>query len=197
VSYGIERTFEGVLLEDLGRSDVQAFLLHQVSKPDRDYDYAWGRTYLGSIGLLIPRRFWPERPPPKVKEGTEALFGAGSYDEAEEFVSSKLYGLAGETMLNFGPAAVPFAYLLFGLIVGRLQRFLSRLPADDVRVLLHPFIVNVCFSVLLVDSDNLLVNFIKDGLVPLTVVSCGSRVLRLVPRGARPEPRRDVAVTRL
>lgn len=197
ISQGIDRTFEGVLLEDLARADVQAFLLHQVSRPDRDYDYAWGRTYLGSIALLIPRQFWPERPPPKVKEGTEALFGAGSYDEAEDFVSSKLYGLAGETMLNFGPVAVPFAYLLFGLIVGRLQRFLSRLRDDDVRVLLLPFTVNMCFSVLLVDSDNLLVNFIKDGLVPVTVVLCGSRVLRVVARGGSPEPRRDVAVTPL
>jgi len=51
--------------------------------------------------------------------------------------------------------------------------------------------------VLLVDSDNLLVNFIKDGLVPVTVVLCGSRLLRVVARGGSPEPRRDVAVTPL
>lgn len=176
VSQKLDRTFEGLVLGDLARSDVQAFLLYRLSMSDRDYDFAWGRTYLGTIALLIPRRIWPERPPTKVLEGTEAQFGAGSYDE-EEWASSKIYGLAGETMLNFGPLAVPLAYLAFGLIVGRLQRFLSRLRPEDARLLLYPFILNICFSVLQADSDNLLFMFIKDGLVPVSVVWFGSRRL--------------------
>lgn len=172
----LDRTFEGLVLGDLARSDVQAFLLYRLSMPGGDYTYAWGRTYLGTVALLIPRRLWPERPPGKVLEGTEAQFGVGSYHE-EEWASSKVYGLAGETMLNFGWLAVPFAYLVFGVIVGRLQRGLARLHAGDARLLVYPFILNICFSVLLADSDNLLFTFIKDGLVPLPVVWFGSRVL--------------------
>jgi hypothetical protein len=163
------RTFEGMLLGDLARADVQAFLLYRLWIPNRDYDYAWGRTYLGSIALLIPRRIWPERPPVKVHEGTEALYGVGSYDE-EEWVASNVYGLAGETMLNFGPLGVPFAYLTFGLLVGRLQRYMSRLRDGDARWLLCPFIVNLTVAVLHADSDNLLFNFVKDGMVPLCLV---------------------------
>ena len=102
VGQKIDRTFKGLVLGDLGRADVQAFLLYRLSRPDRDYSYAWGRTYLGTAALLIPRRIWPERPPTKVLEGTEAQTGVGSYNE-ETWVSSKVYGLAGETMLNFGP----------------------------------------------------------------------------------------------
>jgi hypothetical protein len=138
-----------------------------------DYRYAWGRTYLGSAALLIPRAFWPDRPPTKVKEGTEAQFGAGSWDE-HKWSSSLVYGLAGETMLNFGPLAVPFAYLVLGAVVGRLQLFLSTLHHEDIRLLLYPFLVTLCFSFLQSDSDNLLFYLIKNGLVPTLVVWFGS-----------------------
>jgi hypothetical protein len=169
------RTLDGMLLGDLGRSDVQAFLLYRLSMPDRDYQYAWGRTYLASATLLIPRALWPARPPGKVKEGTEVQYGAGSWDE-HKWNSSLVYGLAGEAMLNFGPLAVPFAYLIFGVIVGRLQRCFSKLRRWDTRLLLYPFLVNTCFSMLQSDSDNLLFNTIKGGVVPTLVVWFGSYV---------------------
>lgn len=170
------RTFDGLLLGDLGRSDIQAFLLYRLSMPTRDYQYALGRTYLGTAAILIPRALWPDRPPTKVKEGTEAQYGVGSWDEYT-WSSSHVYGLAGEAMLNFGPVAVPFAYLIFGVMVGRVQYFLSKLRAGDTRLLLYPFVVMLCFSVLQSDSDNLLFILVKDGLVPTLVVLFGSRVL--------------------
>lgn len=170
------RTLDGMLLADLGRADVQAFLLHRLSMPQADYRYAWGETYLASATLLIPRAFWPDRPAGKTKAGTEAQYGEGSWDE-DKWSSSLVYGLAGETMLNFGPIAVPFAYLIFGVIVGRLQHFFSKLRPSDTRLLLYPFLVSLCFSLLQSDSDNLLFNFIKNGLVPISVIWFGSRVL--------------------
>ena len=170
------RSFSGMLLSDLARADVHALLLHRMTMPERDYEYAWGRTYLGSISLLIPRSIWPERPVSKVKEGTQAQYGMNAYDP-DRLVSSRVYGLAGETMLNFGPFAVPFAYLGFGIVVGRLQRFLGRIPPYDMRLMLVPLLVYLCFSVLQSDSDNLLFNAIKDGLLPAIVVRFGSRVL--------------------
>jgi len=80
-------------------------------------------------------------------------------------------------MLNFGPIAVPFAYLIFGVVVGRLQHFFSKLHHRDTRLLLYPFLVSLCFSFLQSDSDTLLFNFIKDGFVPIFVVRFGSCVL--------------------
>ena len=170
------RSFPDMLLGDFGRADVQAFLLHRLWKSDSDYRYAWGRTYLGSIALLIPSSIWPDRPPTKTKEGTDAEFGAGTYDEGQWY-SSHVYGIAGETMLNFGPFPIPLAYLLVGVIVGRLRRFLWGLQPGDTRLLLFPLLVMSCFSILTSDSDNLLFNFIKDGLIPITAVWIGSRVL--------------------
>jgi hypothetical protein len=188
VGQKLDRTFEGLVLGDLARADVHAFLLYRLSMADRDYAYAWGRTYLGTAALLIPRRIWPERPPTKVQEGTEAQFGVGSYDE-DKWASSKVYGLAGEAMLNFGPLAVAAGYLAFGAVVGRLQRVHSRLRDGDARRLAYPFVLNLCFSALLGDSDNLLFMFVKDGLVPLSVVWFGSHAVRTAdptPADARP-----------
>jgi hypothetical protein len=172
----LDRTFEGLVLGDLARADVHAFLLYRLSRADRDYAYAWGRTYLGTAALLVPRWIWPDRPPTKVREGTEAQFGVGSYDP-DRWASSKVYGLAGEAMLNFGPLAVAIAYLVFGAIVGRLQRFHARLRHGDPRRLVYPFALNLCFSALLGDSDNLLFMFVKDGLVPLSVVWFATRAV--------------------
>ena len=41
VGQKLDRTFEGMVLGDLARADVQAFLLYRLSRPDRDYAYAW------------------------------------------------------------------------------------------------------------------------------------------------------------
>ena len=177
--YGAElhRTFTGMVLGDLARADIQAFILYRLWDHDEDQQYGWGRTYLGSLALLIPRQIWPNRPLTKVFEGTELLWGRGSYDE-DDWVSTYVYGLAGETMLNFGPAAVPFAYLLFGLVVGRLQRFLGRLRPGDARLLLYPFLLILCMSALVLDSEILLFLSFKDGLVAAVVVLLGVRVAR-------------------
>jgi hypothetical protein len=189
------RTWKGLLLGDLARADVQAFLLYRLTTADRDYYYALGRTYIGSIALLIPRRIWPDRPLTKVLEGTEAQYGVGSYDP-DEWSSSNVYGVAGEAMLNFGPVAVPFAYLMLGLIVGRARGFLSRLDPGDARWLLCPFIVNLCIAVLHADSDNLLFTFVKDGMVPLSVLWLGHVKGFRGPRTER-EPLYDGAPARV
>jgi hypothetical protein len=174
-SQELNRTFSGMVLGDLGRADVHAFILYRLWNHDHDHHYAWGRTYLGAIALLVPRSIWPERPPTKVKEGTELLWGVGSYDP-EDFVTTYVFGLAGETMFNFGPVAVPFAYLVFGVIVGRLQRFLAGLRRGDARLLLYPFFLTLCMSILTLDSDVLLFLLIKDGLMAMAVVWLSVRV---------------------
>lgn len=187
-----QRGWHSMLLGDLGRSDVQAFLLYRITRAQSDYQLAWGRTYVGTFALLIPRSIWPERPPIKTREGTDAFFGAGTYDRGQWY-SSKVYGIAGETMLNFGPWPIPFAYLLFGIVVGRLQRLLRVLKPGDTRLLIHPFLVMWCFSIIQSDSDNLLFNFIKDGMMPLAVVFVGSR--RIPSRGSGVPARLELPAT--
>ena len=156
------RTLSTTILGDLARSDVQAYLLYKMIAPSSDYQFALGRTYIGSIALLIPKGLWPNRPNCKDKEGTEAQYGMGTYQPGVN-KSSRVYGLAGEAMLNFGPLSVPLSFAILGLVVGRVCRWLRDWGPGDPRLLLGPFLVNFCFIVMAWDSDNMIFNIVKNG----------------------------------
>ena len=84
------------------------------------------------------------------------------------------YGLAGETMLNFGPLTVPLAYGLFGLFVGGLRRWASGLGPGDARILMLLFVVSLTLFFLVWDSDVTLYYVITTGLVPLLLLAVSS-----------------------
>lgn len=167
------RSLQTTILQDLGRSDIQAFLLYRMMRPDNDYQLALGRTYYGGMAILVPSALWPNRPPHKVKEGTEAQYGTGAWIPGR-WEASNVYGLAGETMLNFGPILVPFSFVLLGLFVRRVQNWSTTWDSHDARLLLLPVLVNLCFAILVGDSDNLVWFLFKDIFTPFVVISLGS-----------------------
>jgi hypothetical protein len=172
------RSIETAVVNDLGRADVQAFLLYRLTREGSDYEYAWGRTYYASAVLLVPKRVWPDRPPLKTKEGTEAMYGMRSYVPGRN-VASQIYGLTGEGMLNFGWWVAPLMFIPLGVIVGWTSTLRRRLPPDSVYWLMYPVLVNLCFLVLVSDSDNLMVFSFQNAVVPLLMILAGSTVVRL------------------
>lgn len=160
------RSFEAVLLGDFARSDVQAYLLYRLSKNNKDYKYAFGRTYLGALSLMVPKAIWKDRPLTKVKEGEEIQGGIGA---------SRIYGLAGEAMLNFGPLAAVFFFIIFGFVVGYIKRFADNLEYKDARVVMIPFLINLSFLALGSDSDNIVFFLIKQGFLPFMLILFSSR----------------------
>jgi hypothetical protein len=165
------RSMKSTLLMDLGRIDVQAFLIYRTSSDDvpETYTYAHGRTYLGAAALLVPLSVWPDRPETKVLWGTNVIHGDGVYESGTER-SSRVFGLAGETILNFGPYLVPFAFVILGLLVGWVHRAGLSWTIDDGRLLIYPMLVNLCVIVLTSDSDNIVYFIVKNGLVPIALV---------------------------
>lgn len=168
------RSIPNVILGDLAHSDVQAYLFYRLWTQPDNYRLAWGETYVGAASLLIPRAVLPDRPPTKIRAGTEAQYGKDSFIP-DTFFSSRVYGIAGEAMLNFGPLAVPFAYLLFGIAVGRIRYGISHLTPQDCRWLLVPFLIYMCFVLFTGDSDNLIFATVKNGMVPYVVLLLSSR----------------------
>ncbi|WP_371123938.1 hypothetical protein [Microcoleus sp.] len=166
------RTWKGMLLGDLGRSDVQAFVLYRMMRANSDYQYAWGRTYFAATTIMIPGAILPNKPPNKSMEGTNVMSGMGSYNPQEpgKWVASKVYGLAGEVMLNFGPLPVPLAFIVLGLIVGRVKRCLVTWDSTDIRLLLLPMMVNFCFVVLVSDFDNDIFFLFKNAGFPILLI---------------------------
>ena len=172
------RSIETAIVSDLGRADVQAFLLYRLTLDGSDYEYAWGRTYYASAVLLVPKRIWPDRPPVKSKEGTEAMYGSRSF-VAGRYMASQVYGLAGEGMLNFGWWVAPLMFIPLGVVAGFTSTLRRRLGPESVYWLMYPVLVNLCFLVLISDSDNLMVFAFQNAVVPLLVVLAGSRVERV------------------
>lgn len=168
------RGSEVVILSDLARADIQAFLLYRMFHSD--YQVALGRTYIGAAALLIPKSLWENRPMHKIREGTQAQYGMREA-RAGGHRSSRVYGLSGEFMLNFGPALVPLVFTVIGFVVGRTRRLMRSMARFDARWLLVPFLINLCFVVLGMDSDNVLFFLIKNGLFPVLVVYLGSEVV--------------------
>lgn len=161
------RVFEGVILGDFSRADVQAYELHKLSQPDSDYEPAMGMTYFAAFGQVIPKFLISERLAAKAYYGTWLLYGQHSVESG--FVASNIYGLAGEALLNFGVIGVPIAYLLFGALVGRVERYFAQLNGNDARWLLFPFIVIMLGWMLVSDIDNVLVFLFKYGSIPFLV----------------------------
>jgi hypothetical protein len=174
---------EIILLDDLSREDIQAFELYRLSGDD--YQYAFGRTYWGALATMVPRAFWPSRPDGKIKEGTEIQSGMGSYIPLV-YSSSRVYGLAGEAILNFGPAAVPLSFIAMAFVVVLVRRFVSQLPSFDTRLLMVPFMLYMCLVVIVGDSDNVVFGLGKEGAIPaLAMVMISDRRRQRAPAMGR------------
>lgn len=165
------RTFTATLLGDLGRADVQAYLLYTLLRRDSNYSIALGQTYLSAVALVIPKSLRPALSN-KVLKGTEALYGAGCY-EAGQWKASNVYGLAGEAMLNFGPIAVPFAFIALGCVVGVSRQWMLSWDSSDARRLLLPFIILMIVTIPGLDLDVVIPNSIKSGLLPMLLIAIG------------------------
>ena len=170
-----------VLVGDFSRTDVQANLLWRMTR-DGHAPYAWGGTYLGALTMLVPKTLWPERPPTIVRWATDAEYGNGVFTSGL-MKSTRVYGISGEAMMNFGPLGVPLSLCLLGFGVGALRRLRNTLSPTDARLLLLPFLVNLIFLTLLNDSDNIVFYLVKYGLVPVLLLVLSSQRLarRVIP----------------
>jgi hypothetical protein len=169
---GYQRDIKYLLLGDLARADSNAFILHNLVKDPGDYDYRWGLTYLAALTIMIPKNFWPDRPEIRVEAGTEAMWG-----KTTQLRSSRLYGLGGEALLNFGPWGVVPIFAIFGAALGWYRRKLASWDRLDSRMFLAPFFTSVLVRALVYDSDNIVFLVITQGaLISLFVFAASDRI---------------------
>jgi hypothetical protein len=178
---GYQRDIKLLLLDDLARADVNAYILYNLIKFPKDYDYRWGLTYLGAPMFLVPRNVWPDRPNYKVDAGTEATWGkSSSYD------SPRVYGLAGEALLNFGPLGVIPLFALYGAFLGCYRRKLTSWHVSDARMFLAPLVTILFVDAFMSDSDNILFLFVVDGSLITAAFLASIKKLRWAPQAAAP-----------
>jgi hypothetical protein len=183
---GYQRDIKYLLLDDLARADVNAFMLYNLVKYPRDYRYRWGLTYAAAASFLVPRSIWPNRPNYKTDAGTEATLGKSSaYD------STRVYGLTGEAFLNFGPWGVLPMYALYGACLGWYRRKFTGWEASDARLFLAPLVTILFATAFVSDSDNVLFLFVVDGsLITAAFLASVRRVSLRTPAAAAPTVRR-------
>ena len=167
------RSFIGTLIGDFSRVDVHAYMLYRlVAAPER-YELRYGRTYLEDFFPIIPYWIWRNKPANsgKVLAGTELLWGKNFYKENARFrKSTRAYGLAGETMLNFGPYAVPLSYAAWGFLVGRFRKYMRSIPHGDLRLLIVPYFIWFIPNMMAWDVDNWLAHFMIRAFFPILLV---------------------------
>lgn len=169
------RDIKLLLLDDLARADVNAYIIYNLVKFPKDYDYRWGLTYVGAPSFLVPRSLWPNRPNFKVDAGTEATLGkSSSYD------SMRVYGLTGEALLNFGPWGVLPAYAIYGACLGWYRRKLTTWDAADARTFLAPLVTILFATAFIADSDNVLFLFVVDGSLITAAFFASTKIVRPV-----------------
>ncbi|HUT29792.1 MAG TPA: hypothetical protein VMX13_08370 [Sedimentisphaerales bacterium] len=151
------------------KSDVQAFLLFRLAEYKGQYEPVHGRTYAMAVLTFIPRAIWKTKP---VSIKTEAGTAIQGYSSIR--VSRRVYGLAGEAMLNFGYWGIVPAFLVFGMFLGWFRKKVATMEPSDSRFFLIPFVVLTCGLVLGSDSRNLVFGLLKMGVLPFLVVFIGS-----------------------
>jgi hypothetical protein len=163
------RDLPTVVLGDLGRADIQALVLYRQQQGHSRIGY--GITYIGGLSFLVPTQILPvdKRPETKVSIGTDMLYEPGAW--AAGYRSSRIHGLAGEGILNFGYVGGLASFLVLGLAVrwARRRYRQAHLNADLVPKLLAP---SLCVGIILFhgsDVDNLAWYAVKQ-VFPLALV---------------------------
>ncbi len=171
-----EITPVSVLLGDLSRAEIQTFELYRLLEHGDEYELRWGKTYLSAALTIIPRAVWPAKPSElfgKVAAGTDLQYGQGAFLPGT-FESSRVYGLTGEAMLNFGVAGVPLAYLIYGSLLGWYRRKVTTLHKEDDLFYLVPIFSLVACLGAFGDANNAIFYLLKSGTVLITIVLLSS-----------------------
>jgi len=149
-----------LLLGDLARADIQMEVLWTMYDANPEYRPKLGATYVGAA-IFIPRLLWPTRPRGPQEAYAELRDGTvGARDG--DVPNSRVFGLTGETLLNFGWLGVPILHALFGMVIGLVRRNVDALQPGDARFLLVPFAGLLLTALYLLDLSQVVFMFLQD-----------------------------------
>lgn len=168
VAEDVGRSGELLILEDLGRAGTQSALVDRLQHLDTP-PLGFGVTYVGDVVKLFPSRVNLADVPDKVDVGTQFLYGTEAL--GSEWRSSRIYGLVGEAMINFGLAAGVAVFVPFAFVVRRVTRFyLDAVSSQDIGSLILAPIMSVSLLLLLGSDFDNFVYFQLKHLLPLAIV---------------------------
>ena len=183
------RNIRNMIIGDLSRVDVNAAQLFILFEKPWEYQYRLGLTYIDSIVPLIPKKIWRTKTTDsgKVIAGTEMLYGPGGYNSRNEILryakgnrSTRIYGLLGEWLLNFGIILFVFPYFICGFIVARFDSFCNALYAGDARKVLLPAGIILSFCIFINDFSNHVAFILYVLAIPLMLLIICTKRMKVV-----------------
>lgn len=154
-----------IYVNDFSRASINAFQMSQYF--NTDYKEKLGSTYYSSVLILLPFLKNSYTGHDKNTAGSELVYEQKmSLSYKDDFDNSRVYGVYGEGLLNFGPYAGVFLFFVFGYLVMKLDNLSRSVGKDNFLILFVPFLSNLSFVLLLSDSDNAIFFLIKNGLLP-------------------------------
>lgn len=171
-----ESPFVEMLLNDFSRSGLHAYIFHQYFIEGVDYTLKYGQTYLNAMSMLLPLD--GSMFASKNAASYEVFYGGLAGTSNADASNSRVYGLFGEFFLNFGVFVIFLPFVFFGFFVTCVDNFFRAVSSDNMLCLLLPVIANLCFFVLLMDSNNIVYFIAKNMLLPALFVMAISKVYK-------------------
>lgn len=163
---------EIIVLGDLSRFGVNTYELYLLEM-SKEYKYKYGETYLWGIFTFVPlgSALIREYDICSRSEAATELF----YKNRTQTENSRIFGLLGEWMLNFGIWTFFVPYLFMGGILRELRRVTISIPLNDMRMLIVPAVLTCVPDLILSDMSNIMSFVVKRIVVFLLVIYCISK----------------------
>ncbi len=137
---------------------------------------------------MLPDSWQPDWIRSKTIVGSYAIFGVPwlDYDHQDGFQTSRISGLLGEAVLNFGYWGIPFAFLVFGVVHRLMLAILAIL--NGALIFFAPLVMFLPMLMLFADLNNIAFFLIKNWALPILVVGTAAIAGSLKSDAARTEP---------
>lgn len=158
-----------IYINDFSRSSLNAYEIYQYN--NSNYYPKLGATYLNSMLMLVPFLKPYYNGQTKNSASSELVYEQKFFLEKNtNYDNSRVYGIYGEALLNFGPFFAVFIFFIAGFVIAKIDNFCRSLNHEDFTIFVVPFLANVSFVIMMSDLDNLLFFIMKNGLVPMLYI---------------------------
>ena len=149
---------EMIVIGDLSRYGINTYeICRLLTNPD--YDLKWGQTYFWGVltfvplGSIVIDNFDIKG---RSESAEELMYGKNT-----GYVNSRIFGLLGEWLLNFGLYMFFIPYIIMGFILRKMRVATMRILYSDIRMLMLPVVMVFVPTLILSDSSNIVFFFLK------------------------------------
>ncbi|RVU00716.1 hypothetical protein EOD41_12030 [Mucilaginibacter limnophilus] len=156
-----------MLLTDFARGDIQPYLVYRYE--NSNYQPKMGATYPGGFVHFFPSFIIDkESVTTKKTAATELMYNYNG--EVMGFYTTRIFGLLGEYILNFGYYTAFLVFLPLAFFMAKLDKWVYSLTPGDVRNFIVPLWILFVIFLFNADLDNAIFFFMKRMLMVIVML---------------------------